>query len=248
MTDAEPLRLSFADLHKEIEVVPTLARRFLTPSAASRLDRAKHDLGALLARANTPFVWEIPREEAVQTRPSDAHYERRRERSTQKGPPVFGALSFSWHLRTGSRPVKDVYLVGNASTQLRIKDASGEELCMWRMEIGAADSPGCCFHTQVRGEELEGPFPKWLPVPRLPSYPPTPMACLEFLISELFQKPWQERVERDSDEIRMWRGIQRRRLSSFLLWQLETIEQSTGSPLVDLKRFPGGEVLMRGRG
>jgi hypothetical protein len=129
---------------------------------------------------------------------------------------------------------------------LRLHDSETEvdaALSMWRMEVGAHDSPGSCFHAQVLGTKPFPPFPKSLPVPRLPIFPPTPMACLEFLLSELFQLRWSEEVQRGTQPANMWRGIQRRRLCSFLGWQLKAVEQSTGSPLVELKLFPPTDVL-----
>jgi hypothetical protein len=247
MNDETKLRLGFADLLTEIEAVPRLAQPFLSPEGSQRLDNAKHQLRTFTSRPETSFTWQIPREEPVTTKPSKGQYERKPNKTDQKSPDVVGALSFCWHMKTGPKPVRHVYLVDNASTELRIYDGESEEateLRTWQMDIGLKDSPGCCFHTQV-GQIRGTPHPSiLLPVPRLPSFPPTPMSCLEFLLSELFQRQWQEHVERDSPPMNMWRGIQRQRLSSFLRWQLKEIEQTTGSPLVHLKAFPGSEILM----
>jgi hypothetical protein len=246
MTEPPLLRLGYSAMRRELQAASSLAKPFLTPTGARRLLGAEQTFAALASRPDTDVVWEIPLDEPIETNASPGEYERRRRRR-QKGPDVRGALSFTWGLRTGPHPVREISLSGNVSTQLRLYDTydgGPRELSMWRMEIGAHDSPGCCFHTQVLGREEHPPFPKSLPVPRLPSLPPTPMSCLEFLLSELFQEQWETRLERATEPANMWRGIQTRRLRSFLGWQLRQLDQATGSPLVRLKAFPSPETLL----
>lgn len=246
MPDGEVLRLGVSDLRREIEAASKLASGFLSTEGQRRLEQAQHELATAVAQPERGFIWQIPRDEPIWTKPSRAEYERKPGNAAQKGSDVLGALSFSWQMRTGPKPVKDVFLTGNATCMLRLHDSESEEdtaLSMWRMEVGVHDSPGCCFHTQVLGTKPHPPFPKSLPVPRLPGFPPTPMACLEFLLSELFQLRWSEEVQRGTQPANLWRGVQQRRLSSFLRWQLRTVEQSTGSPLVELKLFPPADVL-----
>ena len=79
---------------------------------------------------------------------------------------------------------------------------------MWRVELGADDAPGCYFHTQILGDREESPFPKSVPIPRLPSPFVTPMAAVEFVLGELFQDKWQEEARRTRDPQRRWRSIQ----------------------------------------
>jgi len=247
MSEGQILRLGVSDMRQEIEAVSKLASGFLSTQGQRRLEQAKHELATAVAHPERGFIWQVSRDEPIWTKQSRAEYERKPGGAAQKGSEVLGALSFSWQMRTGPKPVKDLFLTGNATCMLRLHDSESEEdaaLSMWRMEVGAHDSPGCCFHTQVLGTKSHPPFPKSLPVPRLPIFPPTPMACLEFLLSELFQLRWSEEVHRGTQPASMWRGIQSRRLSSFLRWQLKTIEKSSGSPLVDLKVFPDAEVLM----
>lgn len=243
MVEGRLLRLSLPDLRQEIEAASKLASDFLSSEGLRRLEQAQYDLSTALARPESSFTWQVPREEPIWTKLSRAEYERK---PRGKGPEVVGALSFSWEMRTGAGRSKDLFLTGNATTMLRLHDAEGEEetaVSMWRMEVGAHDSPGCCFHTQVLGTKPHPPFPNSLPVPRLPIFPPTPMACLEFLLSELFQLRWSEAVQRGTQPANMWRAIQQRRLSSFLKWQLAAVERTTGSPLVELKLFPSVDVL-----
>jgi len=70
------------------------------------------------------------------------------------------------------------------------------------------------------------------------------MACLEFLLTELFQRRWEQHVSNSSGALDQWRGVQRDRLKAFLNWQLDRVAKSTGSPLIDLKAFPGPDLLV----
>jgi hypothetical protein len=246
MSEGQVLRLSVLDLRQEIEAVSKLASGFLSTAGQRRLGQSQHELAIAVGQPQRDFTWQISREEPIWTRPSRLEYERKPGGTPTKGSGILGALSFRWDLCTGPKPVKDVFLTGNATCMLRLHDSESDvdaALSMWRMEVGAHDSPGSCFHTQVLGTKPVPPFPKSLPVPRLPIFPPTPMACLEFLLSELFQLRWSEEVQRGTQPANMWRGIQQRRLCSFLRWQLKAVEQSTGSPLVELKLFPPADVL-----
>jgi hypothetical protein len=246
MPDPPQLRLDIAALQREIEAAGSLAGPFLMGVGAERLRRAQKEFLLASERPDANFTWQVPREEPIWTKPSPGEYEQKGEGEKHSGPVLLGALSFKWQLRTGPKRSKSVYIAGNATTMLRLHDREGAEqdaLSMWRMEIGAHDSPGCCFHTQVLGTESHPPFPKEIPVPRLPSFPPTPMASLEFLLSELFQIGWRRQVERGTGAANIWRAIQAKRLRSVLNWQLEQIAQSTGSPLVRLKAFPDPDVL-----
>jgi hypothetical protein len=236
----DQLRLRLADLQREMVAVPTLAEPFLSPEGSQRLLEARRPLAAHTARPNTSFIWEISQETPITTKPSTGEYEQKGD----KGPQVVGTLNFCWYLRTGPKPVRDVYLVDNASTELRILDDKGVPLRSWQMDIGLRDAPGACFHTQIDAGQSGSSSSEWLPVPRLPSFPPTPMSCLELLLGELFQIEWRKRVQRETQEMQDWRGIQRGRLCSFLRWQLDTIDQTTGSPLMHLKAFPHADVLL----
>lgn len=112
----------------------------------------------------------------------------------------------------------------------------GEELAMWRIEIGDDASPGCHFHVQIRGEDEEGPFPKRLSVPRLPTCLASPMAALEFLLAELFQEAWLRHVSAETDALRQWRAIQRDRLEKLFAWQTQTVSRvNQTSPWSTLK-------------
>src|SRR4029077_8028406 len=243
LAEQEHLCFTFNDLAGELLALPPLAKDFLSPVGSHRLEAARDQIMGAKSRPGSTFTWEIPEEEPILTKMSEAEYE---DKKKHKGPSVVGALSFKWHMRAGPRPVKKLYLSGNATTRIRLlaeQDQAGEEFSMWRMEIGASDSPGCCFHVQVLGEG-DAPFPSSIPVPRFPVFPPTPMSCLEFLLSELFQRDWRMQVDRETAQIKSWRRIQQERLTSYLKWQLQAVGEPSASPLVHLKRFPGAEVLI----
>ncbi len=245
MTEEKPLRFDRARLQEELRVLPELAEKFLE-GGDHRVHAARDQIKAASLYPDREFTWQIPEAEPIRTTPSAGEYEIRNDGSREKGVPVIGLLSFVWEMRTDpGKSFKYVNLTGNASTKIRLLNAKDQsELAMWRMEIGAEDAPGCCFHTQVLGEHCSPPFPKSMPVPRLPSYPPTPMACLEFLLSELFQVRWREEIIRQNRQTRGWRKIQKDRLTAFFDWQQGVLRAATvGSPLLSLKGFPDADQL-----
>jgi hypothetical protein len=62
------------------------------------------------------------------------------------------------------------------------------------------------------------------------------MAALEFLLGELFQDRWAERVSNDSKEVQFWRSTQVKSLVQLLEWKRKRIESGVGSPWMALKR------------
>jgi len=195
-----------------------------------------------LRNQNTSAViaWTIPESRPIRTRPSDGEYE-----LGDKGYSVFGTVSSIWEIRRvkpkkAKGPAIQFELAGNASTVVRVfrsatADKQEEQVAMWRMEIAQHDSPGCHFHVQVLGDSETLPFPKSLPVPRLPSLMATPPAVLEFLLAELFQERWRKHVFAESTAIKRWRAIQRTRLTQLLQWQKDEVDVQAGSPWCALK-------------
>lgn len=242
-SNVAPLELGVKDLVEEITVFPNVARDLIAPECLNVVHEARSDLRAALAKPDSSFTWQVQRDRPILTAVSDGAYE---DKKRGKGQPIVGALSFLWKLRTSPAPVSRVFLSGNITTQIRLRKPDADEdtfLAMWRMEIGDPSSPGCCFHTQVLGNASDPPFPKDLPIPRFPTFPPTPMTCLEFLLGEMFQSTWNERVERENGHTRQWRHLQKRRFRDFLTWQQMAVDDASGSPLTQLKRFPPANAL-----
>lgn len=246
MNDVEQpwqLQLGVKELQQEITVLPAIAGELIDPQCNNVIDEARARLRSGIAKPERAFTWEVPSERPILTAVSEGGYE---SKPGGKGPPVVGSLSFRWELRTGPSPVRSVSLLGNITTQIQLRVPNADDgayLSMWRMEVGDHASPGCCFHAQVLGETDEPPFPNSLPVPRLPTFPPTPMTCLEFLLGELFQRAWSERVERNNGNTQIWNRLQKLRFEAFLNWQQQAVGNATGSPLMQLKRFPPADAL-----
>jgi hypothetical protein len=239
---------SINDIILELECAKGLAGRFLVSHEAV-FSRLRVQLESLREEASRSDVaWEISPSQALRTIVSEGQYE-----SSGKGKPVFGTLSFRWevrriHPKKLKQPARYFQLVGIASTTTRVFEVNddgsqGKELAMWRTEVGDDNSPGCHFHVQIRGEDDEGPFPKRLSVPRLPGYLATPMAALEFMLAELFQERWKKHVVAETDDLKRWRAIQKRRFEKLLGWQTETISRATQSPWSVLKAAKPPERL-----
>jgi hypothetical protein len=229
------MEFSFLDMQLEVESMKVLAAPLLTAEGNSRFERMQADLRAL--RPRSTLGWQVPKSEPLETVPSDGEYE---VKAGGKGAHVvLGRVSFLWELEAGRPPIRTIALTGNATTRIELLDAaSSRSLAMWRMEVGAEDAPGCCFHVQVLGETAAPPFPKSLPIPRLPTIPPTPMAALELVLGELFQSRWRDQVRRSTETADMWRGVQQRRWASFLTWQRDVVGSYGISPWLALKSYP----------
>ncbi len=123
-------------------------------------------------------------------------------------------------------------------------------LAMWRIELGRLGAPGPYFHMHALGDRDSPPFPKWLPIPRLPSYFVTPMGALEFCLGELFQDEWRRRVEESTAPVSSWCSMQERRLGRLLHWlRCCAIQSGNASAWMNLKRAtPPEDLFVRERG
>ncbi|MGH9422193.1 MAG: hypothetical protein ACRD3J_19610, partial [Thermoanaerobaculia bacterium] len=206
----------------EVEAMKVLAGPLLSAETAARFEQMQADLRTL--RPRSTLAWQVPMGRPLETIGSGGEYE---AKAGGKGAHVVtGKISFLWELEAGRSPIRTVMLKGNATTRIELVDmTTGHSLGMWRMEVGAEDGPGCCFHVQILGETADLPFPNSLPIPRLPTIPPTPMSALELVLGELFQTRWRDQVRSSTNTADMWRGVQQKRWTSFLTWQQDAVRR-----------------------
>ena len=167
--------------------------------------------------------------------------------SKSGGPEIYAHVTGKWELRPVglTRPNRMVAFTGTASAVVELwpaecqwceKHNGPSRLAMWRIELGAHDSPGCYFHCQVLGDLAQSPFPKSVPIPRLPS---------PFVYPD--GSPWNSCWESCSKTSghgqqvgathshKRWRAIQQQRWSSLIQWQKDTLDRSGSSPWMNLK-------------
>jgi hypothetical protein len=165
-------------------------------------------------------------------------------------------MSVVWEVRipsdvravTGGMATEFV-LDGVASTRLALFGRhpvhGDQEIARWSFEVAADSSPGCHFHTQVKGDFSDRLFPPTLSIPRLPGILVTPIDALDFLLGEVFQDSWAENVARDSADLRTWAAIQRHRLANVLEWQRQQVINARGAVWLAIKRAkPRTEQLL----
>lgn len=236
------MKFRFADVFLELESMLTLSKPYIDASSHFVLPQFRTGLQGIQSSRQVSARWEIPEEKPLVTRPSQGEY----EPDSNGGLSVFAEISCIWEIscvptKSSKTLPSEFELHGLASTKVRIKqvneDGSTQCAAMWRMEIGDSSAPGCHFHVQVLGELQDGPFPKSLPVPRLPGLPATPLLVVEYVLAEMFQDEWQRSVVgQKRPELQMWRGIQSQRFKRFLEWQGEIVSStSLGSPWTELK-------------
>lgn len=234
------LRFSFPDLVQEIQVLRGMARPFIAaPSSRVLPDLLEQLEGIWQGEAGRELCWELG---DIWTLASEGEYE---AGARKGGMSVVACISGTWDVRPIGRNAKKpkekqkrlLEFCGIASTRVRLFNAAdlAQPIAMWRMELGDANSPGCYFHVQVMGDQDEAPFPKSVPIPRLPSLAITPMGAIEYVLGELFQDRWAKVAMENTGNIQRWASIQKRRLLCLLNWQRTTVEKSLTSPWVALK-------------
>lgn len=233
------LRFAFQELAQEIQTLNSIANPFLAPSFAS-LKQLSEDLESIWNAAPDSTVnWQL---KELWTIVSDGEYEPQGRKGSRQ---VVARIDGTWDVRPigpnakkgKERQKRLLEFCGVASTRIRLFDVADttQQIAMWRMELGDANSPGCYFHVQVHGEDEETTFPKSVSVPRLPSIFVTPMGAIEFVLGELFQEKWAKAAMENNGNVQRWIGFQRRRLSTLLEWQRKTVERSLISPWIALK-------------
>ncbi len=225
-------RLLFTELCRETQALSNIARCFLDPGRVWVLDRF---LSHLQSIAGTPGEHIRTLElQCLRTKPSK-EYE---GGSRRGGQDVHAAITGIWDLRplgSSSKPKREVEFCGKASTRIELYGSDDGYLGMWRLELGAEDSPGCYIHAQILGDSDKPPFPKSVPIPRLPSIFVTPMSAVEFVLGELFQDKWAKVTARNTGDVTHWRAYQQKQLQCLFSWYQALLKQSNSSPWMALK-------------
>ena len=237
------LEFKFQDVLNEIQAFADLAEAFLEPSSL----RVLAELSGVLenvrdTRSSKTVRWEIPDDRPLVTRASFGAY----QPDAQGAHNIFAEVSSVWEIKRIAPQKKKnraelFALDGLASTRIRLfrrlpDGNKGESVAMWRTEIGDMKSPGCHFHFQILGEDDNGPFPKSVDVPRLPSVLATPLTITEFVLGELFQDEWAMHAAAQSSHLKRWIPIQKRRLLAVMGWQHDVVHNAAGSPWATLKQ------------
>jgi hypothetical protein len=230
------LQFAFQEIIAEIKAFSKVARDYIAPESLNVLPQLWTNLEVIQQLPDGTLTnWGITQAYPLRTIASEGQY----EHNGGGQHHLFAEMTSIWEIVPRGhrrRPGRNFALVGNASTRVRLIDAtSSVSLAMWRMEIGDAASPGCHFHVQVLGEEPDGPFPNTLPIPRFPGILVTPMVALEFVLAELFQDEWKKHAARETADMNMWRPIQTNRLSRLLEWKCYEAKRFAGSPWTALK-------------
>ncbi|MGJ5038233.1 hypothetical protein ACQR13_29320 [Bradyrhizobium sp. HKCCYLRH3059] len=235
------LRFQFQDVLNEVSSFNELARKYIAPASLEVLPRFYQ---ALENYRNMPtkeaIDWKIADSCPLCTIPAKEY-----EPGGGGHRAIVGEITCIWRikrepLKKTTQPAKHFSLIGNASTRVRLKypatdSEPAQEVAMWRMEVADGKAPGCYFHVQILGQSDELPFPKSIPVPRLPSIILTPLAVAEFVLAELFQDAWGKHTAALVPHLQRWAPIQRERLKRLLYWKLKELEQTSGSPWSALK-------------
>jgi hypothetical protein len=230
------LEFGFQDILSEVDALNKIVGPFCSPRSRTVLPQLVTDLRSIRDdRSERSRLWGFRQSNPFYTAVSPGAY----QPDNKGADSVFAEITSTWTIRRipprkKSEPAARFKLVGNASTRVRLyrgPDAGGDadEVAMWRAEIGDAVSPGCHFHVQVLGDREEAPFPRSIDVPRLPALIVTPAAVVEYVISELFQDRWLKHLGTRGADLNRWWPIQRQHLGAVLLWQLNIVNEASGS-------------------
>lgn len=254
-----PLQFSFSTVRRELQTIKRLAEPLLNPDDLWVLDHFEQSLDGI-QRNRVEAQWALPPEHPLRTKECNGGYERRTEKSPKRRGAktrLHGELTAIWTItpipesKQSAAPSMFV-LTGIASSKFRLVeliDDQRHEYVSWRMELGDRDSPGSFFHVQIGEDDEISPSYQPLPVPRIPCLPITPPLAIEFMLAELFQNLWPDRLGAERELANEWRNIQLERYESFLGWQSKVLRDGSGSVLVDLKHAqPHADLLLGPRG
>lgn len=249
------IEFTFAEVLREIQLMTKLAEPLLEPNDLWKLERLEKGLRTIQSNG-VQASWSLPQDDPLKTKLCNGSYERSVGSATRKGSKtaLFGELSFIWEIlpipgRKGRKPPKRFVISGIASSKARLVEQSCDarkEYVSWRMEVGDNASPGTFFHIQVGEDDAGSQVYQPLPVPRIPCPPITPLLALEYLLAELFQNEWPERLRSCTDETNAWRNIQLDRYKAFMSWQEQILSERSGSVIVSLKEAKPSQTLLTG--
>ena len=234
------LQFTFAELESETKTLKKIARPFLCKNTIEVLSEFEKDINSFRSMpAESTGQLQLRRLETIPT--------------GLYGPEIYAAFCGIWDVRSVAVKNKrynprNIMFCGIASTKIRLycKKNDKKPIAMWRLELGAHDSPGCYFHAQILGNCDKPPFPKSIPIPRLPSFFVTPMAAIEYGIGELFQEEWSIHAARNSGDFQNWNRLQKPRLERLFEWYRKSLMNGVSSPWMTLKAAkPNSELFLK---
>jgi hypothetical protein len=243
------LEFYFKDFIDEISAISFMAKKLIRPDSLEVLPSLRRQLEDIQTYGtHKSYKWSIQDERPLFTAPTKEF-----EPGGRGSFPIFASLTSIWEIRPLTKPRRShpqkFELVGIGSTRIRLFKGTTEdpqEIAMWRMEIGNDDSPGCHFHTQILGESQEVPFPRTVPIPRLPGFFASPAFAFEFVLGELFQDSWIKESIASASHLQRWKTIQRDRLIKLFEWQKgQLTSEYISTPWTHLKRLkPKKELFL----
>jgi len=210
-------------LRRELSLIRSIAGDFLSAEGSRSLEQAAWALH-VLPHGDPSASWVI--DTPIATRRSCGEY----AQDGQGEFTVVGKVTSLWEVTRLDQ--RKLVVRDNVSTIVSIETTDGE-IARWTMDMAVVTAaPGCGLHTQVQHH------PEWFPegfdVPRIPMFVPTVGAVLEFLLGELFQREWTERVA-GHKLTASWRQLQQGMWRRWLEWQTEIVRTTSISPWLDIK-------------
>jgi hypothetical protein len=241
------LRFSFESLDEEIAAFAAVASEFLAPGAIKFLSGLREQLrGIQGAPTNNVRRWGISEATPISTIYST-------ESHNPRDYGLMARVCSVWEVTVPSNAPKIknqpryFELTGTASTRISFWKCVPAllEVARWTFEIADHNGPGCCIHSQVKGDDGSQFFPPTLSIPRLPGMLVTPVDALDYALGELFQDEWAQTIGKGTNQITAWSRFQRDRVKRILDWQRQEL-QSPGPAWSRLKRAkPKGDLFLQ---
>ena len=222
------LQFTISELIRECQALREIAIDYLDPNFTWSIHKFESDIRSIWSTDENETMLEL---QPLHTIPAEI-----------KGQKIYAVCRGIWHVTPLDKPKgndqnRKIKFSGIASTKVELykENDRNTPISMWRLELGTHDSPGCYFHSQILGESTEPPFPKSVPIPRLPSLFITPMAAVEYVIGELFQEKWKKATASGSGNAPYWRSLQQSRLQILLSWYQNLLTNIDTSPWMVIK-------------